>query len=365
MSTISSQTKVRVMLSGGVDSSVALAKLQEQGYQVSAVFMKCWSEQQIQSLGLDSKAFVCSFEDDQKDAELVAKKLGVPFEVWNFESEYRNLVVDYMLQGYKQGITPNPDIMCNSFVKFGVFWDKLKKLESNSWVATGHYARMQETDNQRFLFRAKDQQKDQSYFLCRVSKQKLAQTLFPIGEFDSKAQVRQYAKQKGLFTSTKKDSQGLCFVGKVALSEMLLQVLGKKTGDILELSTNQVLGQHKGAFLYTIGQRQGLGLSGGPWFVAKVDIDSNKVFVVNDEQSQNLETHTLTATSCNWLVDNPQSFPNLTAQIRYRQQAQNCTLEVADNLLKVNFEEPVRAVAKGQSVVVYSNDMVLGGGIIV
>lgn len=384
MASMVQNPKVKVMLSGGVDSSVALSVLQDQNYEVEAVFMRCWSQNQIQSLGLDPATFACSFEDDQRDAELIAKKLGVPFEVWDFEANYKQLVVDYMLNGYRNGITPNPDIMCNSFIKFGVFFDKAKVLDPSCMVATGHYAKMIDIDGSKFLARARDTQKDQSYFLCRVNKDRLAQTLFPIGEFNSKAEVRAYASQKGLLTATKKDSQGLCFVGKVALDEMLMQVLGKKTGDIIDQATNKVLGQHNGAFLFTVGQRQGLGLSGGPWFVVSANVDNNQVFVAHIEQSQQLETNTLQATSANWLADknllqeitkNPTKY-NLTAQIRYRQKAEPCRVVLSDNLdrevlptnFQVLFHNPVRAVAVGQSVVLYANlagvDIIVGSGVI-
>jgi len=383
-------SKVFVMMSGGVDSSVAASILKDQGHDVVGVFMKCWSIEQLESMGVDSSLYGCFWEEDSQDAALVADKLRIPFYIWDFQKEYKQRVVDYMIQGYKQGITPNPDMMCNSEIKFGVFFDRAMNLGAD-FVATGHYARSLffkdlpdknslldtmgldiskiDQTKDRFLLRGLDINKDQSYFLGRISRQTLNKTFFPIGEIQTKAQVRQIAENKNLITANKKDSQGLCFIGTTPLRELLLETLGTKMGDIVDI-TGKILGTHPGAYLYTPGQRHGLGLSGGPFFVKKVDVNNNKLVVSHFENNDELESSELLAKNINWLVPKPdlnQNF-NFKSQIRYRQtQVDSKVIFVKENndlIAKVLFKTPQRAVAAGQGIMFYVNDVLVASGVI-
>ncbi len=346
------------MLSGGVDSSVAAAVLKEQEYNVVGVFMKCWSIEQLEGMGVDKDLYGCFWEEDSRDARLVADKLGIPFYVWNFEEEYKQGVVDYMIAEYKAGRTPNPDVMCNSVIKFGVFYKRALKLGAD-YVATGHYARVQNTEYGHRLFRGLDSNKDQSYFVWRIPREYLSNVLMPIGEFASKAEVRAKAEELDLITADKKDSQGLCFVGETPVRQLLLQTIGEKPGDIVNHSNGDILGEHKGAFQYTIGQRHNLGLSGGPWFVHSIDVVSNVVNVVHGAQEDQIFNNFLQVTDY-WLDTNE----NISAQTRYRQKSHKCKVNIDKNTLRVEFFEPIRAIAKGQSIVFYQDDQLVGGGII-
>ncbi|GAB4148212.1 MAG: tRNA 2-thiouridine(34) synthase MnmA [Patescibacteria group bacterium] len=368
-----SGNKVFVMMSGGVDSSVAAAVLQEQGYEVIGVFMKCWSIEQLESLGAEKSLYGCFWEEDVEDARLVAGRLNIPFYVWDFEKEYKNGVVDYMLREYASGRTPNPDVMCNSTIKFGIFYQRAMELGAD-FVATGHYAKRQDLvdfanyylkdNNETGIGRGKDANKDQSYFLWRLPAQVVSKTLFPIGEFETKQAVRLKAESLNLITAAKKDSQGLCFIGETPLRDLLLQTLGSKQGQILDMH-GKVLGQHPGAYLYTVGQRTGLGLSGGPWFVVETDITQNLVKVAHQSEESYLFKSELQVSDLNWLVNLPSSSFKAQAQIRYRQKAVDCKVEIKpNNSADIVFDEPVRAVSKGQSIVFYDNELMLGGGVI-
>jgi len=388
---------VFVMMSGGVDSSVAALKLKQEGYNVVGVFMKCWSIQALDELGVDRNLYGCFWEQDSQDAAIVAAKLEIPFFVWDFEEEYKKKVVEYMLESYKAGLTPNPDVMCNSVIKFGLFLKNAKKLGAD-FVATGHYAKRVNNDQlimnnvvqlensknmngldsssylQVELHRGDDSNKDQSYFLWRIPREELKMMLFPIGDFSTKAEVRKLASDYDLITATKKDSQGLCFIGTTPLRELLLQSLGEKKGDIVSLD-GKVLGQHLGAYLYTVGQREKLGLGGGPWFVKKVDVYKNQVIVAHSNEMEVLDNQYCFVGDFNWLIpDNlaKQILNNkledgfkLSAQVRYHQKAVECHLEIVENgKFKVVFTELVRAIAPGQSIVFYNEGRMLGGAVI-
>jgi tRNA-uridine 2-sulfurtransferase len=268
-------------------------------------------------------------------------------------------VVDYMIYEYKSGRTPNPDVMCNSTIKFGIFYEKAMKLGAD-FVATGHYARSQNGK----LHRGKDGKKDQSYFVWRIRSEQLDHILMPIGEFESKGEVRKVAEKYELITANKPDSQGLCFIGETPVRQLLLQTLGEKPGNIVDIY-GKVLGEHSGAFQYTIGQRHQLGLAGGPWFVQSIDVDKNLVFVAHDTDQKSLYSDSLIAKEINYFRDllDGQEY-TFTAQIRYRQAAEECVAVKKGDILNIKFVQPVRAVSKGQSVVIYDGDEIVAGGVI-
>jgi tRNA-specific 2-thiouridylase len=363
--------KIYVMMSGGVDSSVAALKMaKEYPGSVVGVYMKCWSRDQLDKMGVSQDLYACSWEDDLEDARVVANKLGIDFEVWDFQKEYLEKVVGYMIDEYKVGRTPNPDVMCNSVIKFGLFYQTATSKGADI-VVSGHYARTKMADfmGQKFLSLARglDENKDQSYFLWKIKARQLDSIKFPVGDFVSKASLRQTALDNNLITADKKDSQGLCFVGQTPLRELLLQTLGFKEGRILDQLSGKVLGKHPGAHTYTIGQREKLGLAGGPWFVSKIDIQKNVVYVTHLSQvAKSLDSSSLTASEANWFlpVEEGMEF-TCQAQIRYRQKASSCRVKiVSKDQLFVSFDTPVRAIASGQSVVFYADDVLLGGGVI-
>ena len=262
-------------MSGGVDSSLTAALLVEQGYDVTGVYMKNWTQ--------DLPGMKCPWADDLADAKRVAVQLGIDFKVYDFENEYKQKVVDYMIDEYKNGRTPNPDIMCNQEVKFKLFLEAALS-DGADMIATGHYARTEDGK----LLRAVDDNKDQTYFLYRVTEHALAKTLFPLGEY-TKPEVREMAKERNLFTAQKKDSQGICFVGKVGIREFLSQYVTQTPGKIIDKKSGEILGAHDGAIFYTLGQRHGLELGGGlPYYVVGKDMEKNEVYVttdLNDERS--------------------------------------------------------------------------------
>lgn len=343
--------KVFVALSGGVDSSVAAALLQQQGYDVSGAYMKNWSQ--------DLPGLRCPWQEDYQDAKRVAVRLGIPFKLYDFQQQYRQKVVDYMVAGYRAGITPNPDIMCNQEVKFKLFLDAARQ-DGAELIATGHYARVK--DGQ--LLAGIDADKDQSYFLYRVSQDALARTLMPIGEY-RKAEVRQLARQFGLVTADKKDSQGICFVGKVGIKDFLLHELGPQpAGDIID-QDGRVIGRHDGALFYTIGQRQGLGVGGGlPYYVVGKDMAKNEVYVTTDLQDGRLWRKTLNLTGLHWINQAPADRA-YQVRTRYRAPLAAGKLKTAAKAATVSLDDDVRAVTPGQSAVIYDGPRVLGGGIVI
>ena len=277
--------KVYVGLSGGVDSSVTAALLVRAGHDVTGVYMKNWSQ--------DLPGMVCPWKDDYQDAKRVAVQLGISFKMYDFEKEYRERVVDYMLDAYKKGITPNPDIMCNQEVKFKLFLETALHDGADS-IATGHYAKIIHSSNGAELHMAANTEKDQTYFLYRVNENALAHSYMPIGEYKTKNEVREVAKKFGLATAEKKDSQGICFVGKVGIKDFLLHEIGlQQTGAVID-ANGVIVGEHDGAIFFTIGQRQGLGIGGGlPYYVVGKNMDKNEVYVTADLQDERLWSDTL------------------------------------------------------------------------
>jgi len=347
--------KVYVGMSGGVDSSVTAALLKEQGYEVTGIYMKNWSQ--------DLPGFDCPWKEDYQDAKRVAVQLGIPFKMYDFEKEYRERVVGYMIDGYKAGLTPNPDIMCNQEVKFKLFLEAALE-DGADMIATGHYARIRDGR----LLAGVDANKDQSYFLYRVTENALQKSLMPIGEL-TKPAVRALAQKYGLATAEKKDSQGICFVGKVGIKEFLQQFVQTTPGRILEQHGIDI-GEHDGALFYTIGQRQGLNVGGGlPYYVVGKDMDKNEVYVTTDLQDARLWANELTLTSAHWINGEPVLDGTRSYQIRTRYRAELLTVSSIRKLENgdwhIVLHDEVRALTPGQSAVVYEGERVAGGGIVV
>ena len=340
---------VYVGLSGGVDSSVSAALLKEQGYLVVGVYMKNWSK--------DLPGFACPWKEDYQDAKRIAVQLGIEFKMFDFEKEYQEKVVDYMIEEYKAGRTPNPDIMCNQEVKFKLFFNTAIE-QGADFVATGHYAR---SLNGQLLV-GKDSNKDQSYFLYRVKESVLEKTIFPLGGF-TKPEVRKMAEERNLTTAHKKESMGICFVGKVGIKEFLQQYVKTETGDVID-QNGKVIGRHEGAIFYTIGQRHGLDIGGGfPYYVTGKNMKTNTVYVTSQIDDDSLWKDTLSLTDLHWINEPPKIGKLYMVRTRYR--APLVKAQFKEKVTELILNDPVRAVTPGQSVVIYENERVVGGGIII
>ncbi len=360
--------KVFVGLSGGVDSSVAALLLKQQGYEVVGVYMKNWSK--------DLPGHHCPWKEDYQDAKRVAVQLGIPFKMYDFQKDYKHLVVDYMLKEFQAGRTPNPDIMCNQEVKFNLFL-KAALADGADMIATGHYARVENSEsrilNSEFgirnsgarLLMARDHNKDQTYFLCRMPRESLEKVIFPLGKL-TKTQVRALAKKHHLVTADKKDSMGICFVGKVGIKDFLSQYVKTEPGKIID-QTGQVIGQHEGAVFYTIGQRHGLEVGGGlPYYVTGKNMKRNEVYVTTDLQDKNLWGREVQLSDVYWLNGQPPGNKKLAARNRHRSEMVPVKkLNMLSNSeATLEFAEDVRALTPGQSTVLYTGDVCLGGGIV-
>lgn len=336
---------VYVGMSGGVDSSVSAALLKDQGYKVVGVYMKNWSK--------NLPGMKCPWAEDLADAKRVAVKLGIDFKVFDFEKDYKQKVVDYMLEEYKKGNTPNPDIMCNQEIKFKLFAETAFE-NGADFIATGHYANAKDGK----LLKAVDDNKDQTYFLYRVKGEVLAKTIFPVGDME-KPEVKKLAEKYGLANAHKPESMGVCFVGEANMKDFLAEFIDVKPGEIRELETDKKLGYHDGAIFYTVGQRHGLNVGSGlPYYVAKKDMDKNIVYVSKNLSEKNLWTNELILKDI-FLREEPK-----TSEIEVRVRHRAPLIKAQFDGEKVTFENPIKRIASGQSVVFYEGDVCLGGGII-
>ena len=346
--------KIAVLLSGGVDSSLALALLKEQGHDLTAWYLKIWLEDDASFLG------ECPWEEDLSYARQVCDKLDVPLKVMPLQQEYYKLVVGYTLEELKNGRTPSPDIFCNRLIKFGAFMDRVG--DEYDKIASGHYARIVQDDDGVHLFRAPDPVKDQTYFLSRMKREQLSKILFPVGEYH-KTRVRELAEEYDLPTKSRKDSQGICFLGKIKFRDFARMYLGEKQGNILELESGNCLGLHKGFWFYTIGQRTGLGLSGGPWYVVRKDIEKNIIYVSRTRGAEREARASFRVGSFNWIRE-PEAGERLSCKLRHGPQIYGCTLDREGDCGNVTLDDADRGIAAGQFSVFYSGEECLGCGTI-
>ncbi len=364
--------KIALLISGGVDSSTALALLKEAGHEVYAFYLKIWLEDELAS------ANACPWEEDVKYAREVCEQLSVPFEIIPLQKEYAERIVSYTIAETRAGRTPNPDMLCNPQIKFGAFFDFLQKnsggkLGSFEKIATGHYAQIEQgekTGGKVGLVRLKrspDKIKDQSYFLSQLTQEQLSRALFPIGHLE-KNRVRELAEKFALPNAGRKDSQGLCFLGKIEFDEFLKKHLGEKKGKLVEKESGKVLGEHDGFWFYTIGQRHGMRLSGGPWYVAGKDIEKNIVFISREKQSEGAAKKNFTVRDMHWIAGTPENLENLnrlSVKIRHGEHEASCAINfISENSLEVILTTPEAGVTPGQFAVFYDGEYCLGGGVI-
>ena len=351
--------KVVIGMSGGVDSSVAAIELQKQGYEVIGVFMRNWDSLADGELnGPTTSSGICPQEEDYNDAKKVCDKLGIPLHRKDFVKEYYDYVFKYFLDELEKGRTPNPDIMCNKYIKFDMFVKEAEKLGAD-YIATGHYARIKDGK----LLRAVDSNKDQTYFLSQVTKDQLKNVLFPIGDM-IKPDVRKVAEEYGLITADKKDSTGICFIGERNLTNFLRNYLPNQPGDIVNIDTNEVIGKHIGLMYYTIGQRRGLNIGGTDerMFVVGKDLKKNILYICIGEDNDYLVSDSCIVDEINYLGE--EKITKCTAKFRYRQEDIPVELEWKDNEILVKYPQGVKRVTPGQACVFYNGEECLGGGII-
>jgi len=347
--------KIAVLLSGGVDSSVALRLLKEQGHDITAFYLKIWLQDEFSFLG------DCPWEEDLKFAREVCSQADVPLEVLSLQNEYWDTVVKYTIEEVKEGRTPNPDIFCNSLIKFGQFYDKID--DSYEKVASGHYAWVDEVNGKYLLERSPDPVKDQTYFLAYLTQQQLSRALFPIGKF-KKTGIRKLAHKYQLPNMDRKDSQGICFLGQVKFKEFIKHHLGEIEGEIIDIDSGKVIGKHPGYYYFTIGQRSGLGLGGGPWYVVKKDVENNIVFI-SRENTASRERDEFNVGKFNWISGDPPYKKQLKVKIRHGENMYGCMVKWRDDFnATVKLSKPDKGIAAGQFAVFYDDEICLGGGVI-
>ena len=351
--------RITVGMSGGVDSSVAAWLLKQEGHEVTGIYMVNWEE--------EDESGVCTAVDDYDDVRRCCDVIDIPYYTVNFSKQYRERVFSVFLEEYKAGRTPNPDVLCNSEIKFNAFLDFAIKTDAEA-LATGHYCQLAHTDDGVKLMRGADENKDQTYFLCGLTQAQLERAMFPIGALQ-KPRVRELAQKAGLPTASKKDSTGICFIGERNFSRFIGQYIKKSVGNMVDIDSGKVMAQHEGLFHYTIGQRTGIGIggsgSGEPWFVAKKDPATGTLYICQGKNHPALFSRGLTADKMNWIAgDAPSNSFDCTIKFRYRQKDVPCRVEVKGRRIYVRFESPQRAVTPGQYAVLYQGEECLGGGII-
>lgn len=349
--------KVAVLLSGGVDSSVALHLAKETGASsITAFYLKIWLQEELAFLG------DCPWEDDLKFAREVCEQAGVPLRVVALQSEYQERVVAHALNELKRGRTPSPDILCNQHIKFGLFFERIDPEFEK--VVSGHYARVEEEQGHFLLKRSPDPIKDQTYFLSRLDQAQLGRIWFPLGHL-AKVQVRQFAQERKLPNRDRRDSQGICFLGKIKYPEFVRFHLGERAGEIINCETGKVLGKHEGVWYYTIGQRQGLGLGGGPWYVVEKEVEANRLYVSHGEHYLRHARTRFTVSDVHWITGPPPSLLELHTKVRHGPNLEGCTLSrLNEDSWQVTLHHPDQGIAAGQSAVFYRGDICLGAGVI-
>jgi len=348
--------KIAVLLSGGVDSSVALNLLKEQGYtDITAFYLKIWLEDELAHLG------DCPWETDLKYAQEVCEQAEVPLEIIPLQNEYRKSIVEYSIAELKAGRTPSPDILCNQKIKFGEFINQLNgRFEK---IASGHYAQIKSDNGKYQLLCSPDPIKDQTYFLSRLAQDQLSKILFPIGHMH-KGEVRNWALKNNLPTKDRRDSQGICFLGKIKYADFVKFHLGEQPGELIDLESGEKVGDHRGFWFFTIGQRQGLGLSGGPWFVIKKDVEKNIVYISHSELLEQRSRNQFNVHDVHWIGEEETS-GELQVKLRHTDEIGNCILQpLKDGKYLVTLEEKDSGIAPGQSAIFYRNNVCLGGGLI-
>ena len=369
--------KIAVLISGGVDSSVALRLLVDAGHDVTAFYLKIWLEDELAYLGN------CPWEEDLKVVRSVCERAGVPLEVVSLQKEYWDEVIEYTLKEVKAGRTPNPDMLCNQRIKFGAFYDKISPEFEK--VATGHYARSEAECAERAdaengpifqLLKSPDPIKDQTYFLAHLSQEQLRRALFPLGQY-TKAEVRELAHRFNLPNADRKDSQGLCFLGKINFNDFLRHHLGEKAGDLIEVETGKKVGEHRGFWYYTLGQREGLGLAGGPWYVVRKDPSANTVFISREYHAKEKRRDTIRVEKLSWIAGKPPKGARvgktlaLNVKVRHgsKEYGAKVHFETPDNgstiptFATVTLDQSDQGLAPGQFVVFYDGEVCLGCGV--
>ncbi len=355
--------KVAVLVSGGVDSAVALRLLHEQGHEVTAFYLKIWLEDELSFLGDH-----CPWEEDLAYIRQICEDINVPLKVVPLQKEYFETVVQYAIEEVKEGRTPNPDVMCNNNIKFGLFTDHID--DSFDKIASGHYAQIEEEDGIFYLKRTPDLIKDQTYFLCNLKQDQLKRIIFPIGE-STKKEVRKLAEKYDLPNKDRKDSQGICFLGKVKYADFIKHYLGTKKGDIIELETDEKLGEHEGFWYHTVGQRKGLniggrkGSNGNPIYVVKKDTEKNIVYVSDKYHEEDKSRDTVKVTNFNWFSGKAPEKEDLQVKLRHGEHIYKCRFTLEDEKhATIKLDSQDQGIAAGQFVAIYDGERCLGCGVI-
>lgn len=352
--------RIAVLISGGVDSAVVVHKLYSEGHDLHLFYIR---------IGMDNGEGDCSADEDIEMCTLIARKYNLPFEIISLHEEYWEHVMDYSLRTVKKGLTPHPDMMCNKIIKFGFFEQKMGHLFDKT--ATGHYASIAEKDGKLYLATAVDPVKDQTDFLAQISYEQLSHIMFPLGDIP-KEEVRRIAKEANLPNAGRKDSQGICFLGKINYNDFLRRHLGEKKGPIIDISTGKKIGEHKGFWFHTIGQRKGLGLSGGPWFVVKKNVRDNALYVANGYETPLQYGKEITIAEMNWITENPfdktEGEPlKITFKTRHTPEFTSGTLsKSSDGTYIIESEKDIQGIAPGQFAIIYDSDshLCFGSGMI-